>query len=69
MISGSIRVREMSGKFKFFQGQGILCCVREKWIFSKMSGKCQGILKFPVGIKWWETENDMGSLLNFLDIS
>ena len=24
--------------------QGILCCVSEKWIFAKMSGKCQGIL-------------------------
>ena len=26
--------------------QGILCCVSEKWIFAKMSGKCQGIFVF-----------------------
>ena len=37
-LAGFIRVRQMSGKFKFFQGQGILCCVSEKWIFAKMSG-------------------------------
>ena len=49
--SGFIRVREKSGKFKFFQGQGI---VRE---FNVVSGKnefflkCQGILKFLVCIK------------------
>ena len=45
MITGLPRVREKSGKLKFFQGQGI---VRE---FCKLSGKlrnivnCQGILK------------------------
>ena len=45
-VTGFIHVREMSGKFKFFQGQGIL---RE---FCDMSGKdeilqkCLGILHF-----------------------
>ena len=50
MPSGFIRVREMSGKSKCFQGQGL---VREFYVvsgknefFSKMSGKCQGIYKF-----------------------
>ena len=41
-ITGFIRVREMSGKFKFFQGQGI---VREFYVVSvKISYllKCQG---------------------------
>ena len=44
-FTGFIRVREMSGKFKIFQGQGI---VRE---FHNLSGKiefllkCQGILE------------------------
>ena len=41
-ITGFIRVREMSGKFKFFQGQGI---VREFYVVSgKNEGfqKCQG---------------------------
>ena len=38
MMAGFIHVREMSGKFKFFQGQGILCCVRKKSNFAKMSG-------------------------------
>ena len=37
--SGFIRVREMSGKFKFFQGQGI---VRE---FNVVSGKIECLLK------------------------
>ena len=49
--TGFIRVREMSGKFKFFQGQGI---VREFYVVSGKNEyflKCQGILKFPVGIK------------------
>ena len=36
---GFIRVREMSGKFKFFQGQGI---VREFYV---VSGKKEGFLK------------------------
>ena len=41
-ISGFICVREMSGKFKFFQGQGI---VREFYVVSVKNGyllKCQG---------------------------
>ena len=41
-MPGSIRVREMSGKFKFFQGQGI---VREFYVVSVKNGyllKCQG---------------------------
>ena len=41
-LSGFIRVREMSGKFKFFQGQGI---VREFYVVSVKNGyllKCQG---------------------------
>ena len=48
ITSGFIHVREMSGKFKFFQGQGI---VRE---FCDVSGKneilqkCQGILHFSL---------------------
>ena len=49
--TGFIRVREMSGKFKFFQGQGI---VREFYVVSGKNVyflKCQGILKFPVDIK------------------
>ena len=37
--SGFIRVREMSGKFKIFQGQGI---VRE---FHSLSGKIEFLLK------------------------
>ena len=40
--SGFIRVREMSGKFKFFQGQGI---VREFYAVSVKNEvllKCQG---------------------------
>ena len=40
-----------SGKFKFFQGQGI---VREFYVVSGKNEcflKCQGILKFPVCIK------------------
>ena len=38
-LSGFIRVREMSGKFKIFQGQGI---VRE---FHNLSGKIEFLLK------------------------
>ena len=38
-ISGFIHVREMSGKFKFFQGQGI---VREFYV---VSGKNESLLK------------------------
>ena len=41
-ITGFIRVREMSGKFNFFQGQGI---VREFYVVSVKNGyllKCQG---------------------------
>ena len=40
--AGFIRVREMSGKFKFFQGQGI---VREFYVVSVKNRyllKCQG---------------------------
>ena len=40
--SGFIRVREMSGKFKFFQGQGI---IREFYVVSGKNEfllKCQG---------------------------
>ena len=39
VASGFIRVREMSGKFKFFQGQGI---VREFYV---VSGKNENLLK------------------------
>ena len=39
VCSGFIRVREMSGKFKIFQGQGI---VRE---FHNLSGKIEFLLK------------------------
>ena len=39
VTAGFIRVREMSGKFKFFQGQGI---VRE---FHNLSGKIEFLLK------------------------
>ena len=38
-LTGFIRVREMSGKFKIFQGQGI---VRE---FHNLSGKIEFLLK------------------------
>ena len=41
-LTGFIRVREMSGKFKFFQGQGI---VREFYVVSGKNEcllKCQG---------------------------
>ena len=41
-VTGFIRVREMSGKFKFFQGQGI---VREFYVVSGKNEfllKCQG---------------------------
>ena len=41
-ITGFIRVREMSGNFTFFQGQGI---VREFYVVSVKNGyllKCQG---------------------------
>ena len=70
-FTGFIRVREMSGKFKIFQGQGI---VRE---FHNLSGKiefllkCQGILecqkKFRFSNKKKKkkrnTENGWGSFL------
>ena len=42
VLTGFIRVREMSGKFKFFQGQGI---VREFYVVSGKNEcllKCQG---------------------------
>ena len=46
----------MSGKFKIFQGQGI---VREFHnlsgkieFFAKMSGKCQGILEFQMKFRF-----------------
>ena len=42
VYTGFIRVREMSGKFKFFQGQGI---VREFYVVSGKNEcflKCQG---------------------------
>ena len=42
LLSGFIRLREMSGKFKFFQGQGI---VREFYAVSMKNEvllKCQG---------------------------
>ena len=51
-FAGFIRVREMSGKFKIFQGQGI---VRE---FHNLSGniefllKCQGILEFQMKFRF-----------------
>ena len=44
--SGFIRVREMSGKFKIFQGQGI---VREFYVVSVKTGyllKCQEFYNF-----------------------
>ena len=44
-IAGLPRVREKSGKLKFFQGQGI---VREFWKLSGKFGntvKCQGIVR------------------------
>ena len=44
-LPGFIRVREMSGNFKFFQGQGI---VREFHIMSgknEILSKCQGIVR------------------------
>ena len=50
--TGFIRDREMSGKFKIFQGQGI---VRE---FHNLSGKiefllkCQGILEFQMKFRF-----------------
>ena len=43
--SGFIRVREMSGKFKIFQGQGI---VRE---FHNLSGKIEFLLKCQGGVR------------------
>ena len=52
VIAGFIRVREMSGKLKIFQGQGI---VRE---FHNLSGKiefllkCQGILEFQMKFRF-----------------
>ena len=55
LYPGFIRVREMSGKFKIFQGQGI---VREfhnlsgKIEFAKMSGRCQGILEFQMKFRF-----------------
>ena len=45
LISGFICVREMSGNFKFFQGQGI---VREFHIVSwknEILSKCKGIVR------------------------
>ena len=50
-ITGFICVREMSGNFKFFQGQGI---VREFHIVSgknEILSKCQGILHFSHEVK------------------
>ena len=52
-LSGFIHVREMSGKFNFFQGQGI---VRE---FCDVSGKneslqkCQGNVREFYILTWW----------------
>ena len=47
--AGLPRVREKSGKLKFFQGQGIVrefCKLSGKFGNTvKMSGNCQGILK------------------------
>ena len=72
-MSGFIRVREMSGKFKFFQGQGI---VREFHVVSGKSEhflKCQGnvreFLNFQFVSNDESTENDLGSFHNILDIS
>ena len=50
--AGFIRVREMSGKFKIFQGQGI---VREFHNLSRkieFFGKCQGILEFQMKFRF-----------------
>ena len=44
-VSGFIRVREMSGKFNFFQGQGI---VREFYV---VSGKNEFLLKFQGNVR------------------
>ena len=47
LSSGFIHVREMSGNFLFFQGQGIVREFHdEKWNFAKMSVHYQGILLF-----------------------
>ena len=43
--AGFIRVREMSGKFKIFQGQGI---VRE---FHNLSGKIKFLLKYQGNVR------------------
>ena len=49
--AGFIHVREMSGKLKNFQGQGI---VREFYVVSVKNEvllKCQGILQVTISIK------------------
>ena len=45
IATGFIRVREMSGKLKIFQGQGI---VRE---FHNLSGKIEFLLKFQGDVR------------------
>ena len=53
ITSGFIRVREMSGKFKFFQGQGIVkefCDVSGK---NEILQKCQGNVREFYILAWW----------------
>ena len=62
--SGFIRVREMSVKFFFFQGQGI---VREFYVMSGKNGcflKCQGIL--PVQVLFYFFRERSGSVVECL---
>ena len=70
--SGFIRVREMSGKFKFFQGQGI---VREIYVVSGKNEwflKCQGNVREFYNFQFVsndEKQKMTGSFLNILDTS
>ena len=41
-------VREIKNFSRSANCQRILWCIREKWNFAKMSGKCQGILHFSL---------------------
>ena len=50
ILTGFIRIREMSGKLKFFQGQGF---VREFYLSGKneILSKCQGnVRKFYISV-------------------
>ena len=71
IYAGFIRVREMSGKFKFFQGQGI---VREFYVLSGKNEcllKCQGNVREFYNFQFVSNDEkqkkNYSSFLNILD--